>query len=80
MPRSMRIVFALAVGRVARVDSVEKQGRNGQAIVGQLSPIVGCNRPTLHLLPLGCNQTKAHSGNVADAELGVGANAMLDKC
>jgi hypothetical protein len=74
----MRIALAWAMGRVARVDYVEKQGRNRQAIVGQLSPIVGYNRLTLHSLPLGCNQTKVHSGDAADAELGVGANVTLD--
>jgi hypothetical protein len=78
MPRSMRITLAWAVGRVARVDSVEKQGRNGQAIVGQLSLIVGYNRLTLHSLPLGCNQTKVHISDGSDAELGFGANVMLD--
>jgi hypothetical protein len=73
----MRIALAWAVGRVARVDSVEKQGLNGQVIVGQLSPIIGYNRLTLHSLPLGCNQTKVHSGDAADAELGFGANVTL---
>jgi hypothetical protein len=74
----MRIALAWAVGKVARVDSVEKQGRNGQVIVGQLGPIVGYSRLTLRSIPLGCNQTKAHSGDASDAELGGRANVMLD--
>jgi hypothetical protein len=73
----MRIALAWAVGKVARVDSVEKQGQNGQVIVGQLGPIVGYSRLTLRSLPLECNQTKAHSGDATDAELGGGANVTL---
>jgi hypothetical protein len=78
MPRSMRIALAWAVGKVARVDSVEKQGRDGQVLVGQLGPIVGYSRLTLRSVPLACNQTKAHSGDAADAELVGGENVTPD--